>query len=658
MLKSSVFFCFFTYLFLRSVCSYASPQSQEVSPPIASFSSEVLSPYPTTEILYSDETIFSSTRSLKKLSHVTSNVTVITREELDKWPVSDLDEALGFVNGLVVQDDGHLGQTATVQIHGSKEREVRVLIDGITMNITTAGGLADLSQIPIDIVEKIEILKGPSSSVWGSSLGGVINIITRPHGATKLPSILGETSFGEFGTFRQRGEASGSLDVFNYYAMGSYVESDGFRAHGSTLEKRGFLKSEIPLGEGLNFQGTFGYSGSKVQEFEFPATPQVAVATRFARKVYSRYGSAGLTWQPSENLYLEAMYKISERSFKRDFDLLPAGSFFRLTKTRSLIHEVSLQSITQLSDAQVLVSGIDVGVDVFNAASFQTGGTTRFNENNKNTRHAYYSNYQLNWKALDVDLGARIDAQNSFGTQLSPNAGLSYQLPFAHSRLRGTVSRGFNTPSLVDRFVSVGTTVANPDLRPETAVAYNLGLETNPWAWLFAKATFFQTHLKNAIQTIRRSDGISQPVNQDRERRTGVEAELKLGPWKGLSGSYGATYVKAVTPGQGPVQNRPRFTQDVKLNQLLEWKDFRLNFNLAGRYTDLVTYLGFTDPIDKVFVFDAKVLLAFPAFKYGQLSLFVQCDNLFNQDFSFDGSRDPLAERNYETGLKYKVLEF
>lgn len=638
------------FIFLFNVCFVP------LSPAASNSDTEVWPRRPPIDIRYSDLTVETASRTLQYKDRVPDQVTVITREELEKWAVRDLDEAIGMVTGVVVRNDGLLSQNATVQIHGSKPQEVRVLVDGIPFNPTSTGGIADLSQIPLGIVEKIEIIKGPSSSVWGSAMGGVINIITKPTGRRTLPAAEGEFSWGEHGLQRNGGEVSGKVGSASYYAYGSHAESEGFRPSSEELENRAFLKGEAPLSDTVKTHATFGYSGTENGEFEFPLSN-----SQFSRKVYSRYGSAGAQWDPSDNWHHEATYKISERRFRRDFRLLPSTNLFRYTKARSLIHEVSAQSVWGMTENQTLVAGMDVGIEGLQSAIFQfatpsSNGTT-LNETVKgNTRQGYYLNYQATWDRFDFTLGSRLDSASGYGQNFDPSAGLVYHFPFYETNFRANVARAFNAPSLVDRYVSVGTLVANPDLEAEKAVAYNLGFDTHPVAWLNAKTFFFQTFLEDAIETLRRSDGLSQPVNLTSERRTGFESELALGPWFGFSPSYGFMAVRAVEPGHGLVAGRPAMTQDAKLNYRVKVKDTTLNAHLAGRYTDLVTGSGATDPADQTFLFDGKISLALPKIRGARFILFLLGKNLFNQDYSVDPGNYPHPGRNFEAGFKIRLF--
>ena len=599
---------------------------------------------PSEEILYSPDTFFTATRSLKPVREVTDNVTVITREELDKWPVSDLDEALGMINGIVVQDAGDTGQTATAQIYGSKAREVRVLVDGITINPTTSGGIADLSQIPLEMVEKIEIIKGASSSVWGSALGGVINIITRPVGKTLVPHGNIQASYGEFDVQRYRGELWGNAGPAGYYGMGNYTNTGGYRPNGDELEKRGFVKGKLSVGERAEVFASFGYSGSKISEFDFPFSSQTN-----KRKVYSHYGNAGISFDWSEHHQGEFVYKLSHRDVRRDTRTFPGLVLARFTKSDSLIHEASYRSVWDITENQTVVAGTDIAVDIYRDAIL----TSNINAREEATRHAYYANYQLTFWRFDVTAGSRLDATNDYGVHFNPSLGTAFHLPFWDTILRGNVQKAFNAPSLVDRFLSAGTLVANPDLEAEKAIVYNLGMETSPASWLHGKAVFFQTFLRDSIQTVTRSDGLRQNVNIARERRTGFETDLEFGPWFGFTPSYGVTFVRAVDGSGVPLQSRPRLSQDLKLGYEKRLKGVHFLCHLAGRYTDLVKYSGFTDPMDQVFIFDGKMQLRFPTILYGQFSVFLLAENMFNEDFSFDGAHGSIPQRHFETGIKY-----
>ncbi len=602
-----------------------------------------------TDIYYSDQYFTTANRRPSHKNKITDNMTIITREELDRWPVNDLEDALGMINGIVVQKAGGLGQTAVAQMAASKPRDVRVMVDGITFNATTTGGIADLSQIPLEIVEKIEIIKGAASSTWGSAMGGVINIITRAPGKNVIPEGRLGTIFGERDTQREHGEMSGRLGPLRYYGMGAHAESDGFRPQSAIFENRSFGKIEVPLTKSTHLVGAFGHSFSDIGEFELPD-----IGTKAKRKVLSRYGNAGLIFQNDENMHSELLYKISERTFRRDTRILATDAFFQLSKAQSMIHEVSYSSAWNITENQTLVLGSDVGIEKYHDAVFRLT-TTRANVNKESLRHAYYLNYQLSWWKFDLSSGSRLDATNSYGTNFDPSFGIAYHLPFWEGRLRANVARAFNAPSLVDRYLSAGSTIANPDLKAEHAIVYNVGPEFTPRDRVFTKAVFFQSFIEDSIQSVLLSNGFSQPQNILQERRTGFETELRLGPIRGISASYETNYSLAVDANDVPLQSRPLFTQDIKLNYEKSFREFHLNTHLAGRWMDVMTYTnsGFTDPVDQALMVYGKAKVTLPRIFYGNASFFLQVNNLWSRKFAFDGQRNPEPRSNFEFGIEY-----
>ena len=115
------------------------------------------------------------------------NVTVYTEEDIDKLPSRDLGEVLSYVPAIDVQLSGQFGQATALSINGSNSRQVLLMVDGIPFN-TQLSGQANPSQIPIEHIGRIEVIKGATSSAWGSSLGGVVNVITKDVGDSQKPT--------------------------------------------------------------------------------------------------------------------------------------------------------------------------------------------------------------------------------------------------------------------------------------------------------------------------------------------------------------------------------------------------------------------------------------------------------------------------------------
>jgi len=131
--------------------------------------------------------VVSPTRHPKPISRVAENITVVTAREIEEMNAHTVAEVLNRVPGVFVNFNQDFGAASLIYIQGSEERHVLVLLDGVAWNFL-ADGHAETNSIPVGIIERIEVIKGPASSAWGSSLGGVINIITRPARTTRGPT--------------------------------------------------------------------------------------------------------------------------------------------------------------------------------------------------------------------------------------------------------------------------------------------------------------------------------------------------------------------------------------------------------------------------------------------------------------------------------------
>ncbi|HLD29275.1 MAG TPA: TonB-dependent receptor plug domain-containing protein, partial [bacterium] len=142
-------------------------------------------------LFYSEKAlVVSSTRHPKPISQVAENITIVTAREIEEMNAHTVAEVLNRIPGVFInfgQGVGSFGSASLIYIQGSEDRHVFVLVDGVAWNFLSSGA-AETNAIPVGIIERIEMIKGPASSAWGSSLGGVINIITKPAGTAARPA--------------------------------------------------------------------------------------------------------------------------------------------------------------------------------------------------------------------------------------------------------------------------------------------------------------------------------------------------------------------------------------------------------------------------------------------------------------------------------------
>ncbi|MBI5103018.1 MAG: TonB-dependent receptor plug domain-containing protein, partial [Nitrospirae bacterium] len=171
--------------------------------------------------------VLSATRSFKSITRIAENVEVITKEDIELMNAHTVADVLRGVPGVAVYSfPGTVGSSASTLIQGSDFRHVAFFMDGIQLN-TPADNAGDPAMIPAQIVDRIEIVKGPGSSAWGSSLGGVVNIITKTPGQSQQSAGTVAASLGERKMRDLRVDLYGKKSDLGYYLYAGHLGSDG-----------------------------------------------------------------------------------------------------------------------------------------------------------------------------------------------------------------------------------------------------------------------------------------------------------------------------------------------------------------------------------------------------------------------------------------------
>jgi vitamin B12 transporter len=175
------------------------------------------------------ETLVTATRSDTAKNELASASTVYTREDIERLQVRTLPDLLKGSTGVDVVQQGGYGQLSSVFMRGTNSSHVLVLIDGIKAGSVTAG-ITAFELIPIEQIERVEIIRGPQSSLYGSeAIGGVIQIFTRKGAQTEKPSVSVEAGGGSYDTHREAGNISGRWQNTWYNLGVSNIESNGFK---------------------------------------------------------------------------------------------------------------------------------------------------------------------------------------------------------------------------------------------------------------------------------------------------------------------------------------------------------------------------------------------------------------------------------------------
>ncbi len=515
----------------------------------------------TLRMFYRDsDLVVTPSRTPKPISQVAENISVITAKDIEEINAHTLADILNITPGIQVQIGGGPGTVATADIQGSDFRHVLVLIDGVPLN-NLSDSAVDLGAIPVQHIERVEIVKGPGSSAWGSSLGGVINIITKNPVETKKAAGTAYAAIGERGSGDFRGDASGTLGSLGYYLMAGKLRSDGLTPNTPVDKDSFYAKLRWNLEDKGNASFTLGSDSGARGEGE--VQPILSVRDRFA----NLYATGALSYALTDRVDLD----LSLHGIWRDFDK------FRKNLNVGIESETSTREKQYGGSAKVTwrqgINQLLVGTDIDSGelkANFIKGGEQSID------KWALFANDSIVIGRFTLIPGLRYDYTSTNGDFVSPSLGATCKIS-DHTIVRGDVARGFGIPPLERTF---NTVVGNPNLKVEKVQSYQAGVESTVLKYLWLKATLFRHDISDVL--FNQSPPASTTINQGKQRRQGVEAEIKTVPLCNTQLSVGYTFVEAKDRDSGvTIRNVPRYTIDLGLRYN---DDKIINAALTGHY--------------------------------------------------------------------------
>lgn len=512
--------------------------------------------------------VVTATRSATSVDQLAVPVIVITREDIDRALATDLATLLTGQPGLEVWRAGGPGQPAAVFMRGTDSDQTTVLIDGVRVNPGTLGG-APLQNIQPESIERVEIVKGARSSLYGTdAIGGVINVITRAGGA---PGASVYASTGRYGTQVYSAGASGMLgEKLGAGANLAYQRSDGFPP----------LKNSPAPGDYDNFTGN--------ALLRYAASDAVSLRAQFWRasgkSSYSEFSG------PADENFLDAAYALGADWKGSD------GMGAKLTGSR-VITEVNQRQTPDFDStrrdaldgqfsfrpwqAHVMTLGAVIDDEHTQSLSFGLPYDVH-----THTQLGFIQD-QLHSGANDLLLAVGYQHHEAFGSYTTWNA--EYVRTLAPS-LRATVAAGtaFRAPDSTDLYGYGG----NPALQPETSQQVQLGLTWQPTVNQQLLLSLYQNLIDDLIEyvLIDPTNFIYQTQNVSRARIRGAELgyEWRTGPWN-LHGSYVAQDPRNLTTG-GQLLRRSHTNVMLGAGFQAGALDATADLQLVGPRTD---YVGF-----------------------------------------------------------------
>lgn len=587
----------------------------------------------TSDSLLLDQIVITASKIPLTQRETTKPVIVIDRQEIELNGSRNLGQILNQQSGIRVNDS--FGSPANPQIlfmQGASAQYTLILIDGLAVNDPSgSGGTFDLRLLPLNNVERIEILKGSHSTLYGTdAIAGVVNIITK-EGSESVLAGNGQISYGSFNNFQGSLGVNGSLNEQIGYAFNFKRESsDGFSAaadpdNTGTFGDDGFDSSsfygkiELNLLKGftispfLNFNDFDGdYDGGSFQDAD----------NAFSLKMFN----PGVQLKFSgNNLNLNGGYNFTrtERAFVSQFG---ENEFEGRFQNADLFGDYSL------SDNIKLLAGIN-----YQQSVMPDNGIL---ENLKSEIISPYTTLLLkNVNGVNAEFGLRFNRHSEYGTNSTYSFSPSYNVT-ENVKLFGSVTTGFKAPTLSELFGPFG---ANPDLNPQTSRYLNFGVETY----------LLQQSLKiNLMYYIREIDDLivftfpAGFINRDRQNDNGFELS---GNWLASNTLRIGAYYNYVT---GELTTIDASGQEVKRDNLIRRPAHSIGVNaglnvsanilirIDGEYNSDRTDLFFNPAnnfaSEQVTLDSYTLVNLYAEYKLlnNQLALFSEIRNLFDADFT------------------------
>lgn len=498
-----------------------------------------------------NQPVFSPFRREGTVKDSTRPVYVITGEEMEAQGVRTVREALRFLPGIL--PDGTVGTEVNALsgqfIRGSNTAQVLILLDGRPINNLGSGGF-DLSEITTNNIERVEVLPGGGSTLYGSdAIGGVINIITRR--PTEKVTTQGGVTLGAYGLNQQTIQNSGKIENISWVVGYNRTEADnnypfsipeanfeGTRKNNDTLYNNFNVKLEANLGKRNTLtvsslylsknQGVPG--GVPIPEPQF-GQGYFNSLTDNNRK-YTDQVLTDLTWNSKlggadDSLLTARVYgDFLNTRFENRSGTLSSQRRFDNEQTS---YGIQTQHSWKFAKNQTLVYGFDYrNTSARNSTFNYSTEQQTLSYDDSIDQGALFARYEINFTpSFSVNLGLRQDFSSlADGSFTSPSVGARWAISDS-TNLRANYIRNFRAPTLFNLYARGSTFVGNPNLKPENGDSYDIGIDQKLWDFGLLRLTFFSNTISDLI-----AYNFAVPVatyeNIGLVRTRGIEAALNI----------------------------------------------------------------------------------------------------------------------------------
>jgi vitamin B12 transporter len=525
-----------------------------------------------TDTVQLDPLVATATRVVVPISKVTAAMTVIDGAELRQRGVRTVGEALRTVSGAAVVQTGSYGAMTSLFLRGGESDYVQVLIDGVQIN--SPGEQLNFSNLAVEDVERIEIVKGPTSVLYGSdAVTGVVQIFTRQRTGVTRGEVqfaggrggkIGAQADGSFNNGYLAGEVFGgnaarrfSAGVSHFATQGAYAFNNEHR--NSSITARGSLRPD----EQSDLSASLRYSSSRYH------IPTDGVGQLSDRNQYQDAGALAIgvaaTRRVSEklNLQLELQHNHNDAvTDDQSDDPADTLGFYRFhSDDRFRRQNVAVRANYLLGERSTLSLGGELERQANRASSSSPFGDAP--ENTETRRNlGVYAQWLAEWSRLSLQLGARGEDNERFGNFATYRAGVAFRV-LPSLRLRASGGTAFKEPRFFEQFAQ-GFVRGNPDLEPERSTSLEAGVDV-AWRRINFSASYFDQRFEDLIQYVAAPPMPTDPnyLNVAGARSAGLElgATASLGKVT-LNANY--TWLDTEVTDEGDGED-PSFTEGAEL---------------------------------------------------------------------------------------------
>lgn len=592
------------------------------------------------------EIVVTATRLETPAREIASSVTVLTREKLEQSKKATVIEALQEVLGVSIIQNGPPGAAASVFIRGANSEHTLILMDGVELNDPISPSRSfDLAHLTLDNVERIEILRGPQSTLYGSdALGGVVNIITKK-GQGKPKFSLSSVA-GSYGTIITSAGINGSTERMQYSLGTSYFRSDGFSAASANYEgneeKDGYRNLTIwgrlgfRLSDNLdvdlilrtlntqididNAGGAQGDDPNNVQDYN-----------ALFIKAEIRNLMLNNRWELKLGLSLVDYDRQHENPTDEAHLLDSDNGFFK-----SKLFKIDWQNNFFLHETNTFTLGIDYqreqGESEYNSDGIWGPFSSIFPSRRAHVTGFYLQDQIRLANQFFATVGLRLDDHSQFGSALTYRFAPAFFIEATQTKFRATYGTAFKSPSLYQLYAP-GTLlgpIGNAELNPEKSIGWDIGVEQQ---LLGGKVLLAVTYFYNDYKDLINFDFLQGYMNIGKAESKGTEILIQARPFDDMS--FNATYTRTEAKDKDTdtdLLRRPKQKFSASLNYNFQKKgNVHLTFIRIGEQDDMDFS---TWPSTRLTLPGYSLLNAAVSFNFASnFQIFFRMDNIFNEEY-------------------------